>query len=184
VDYDASKQTDATPATVDLLIKSVGHPDLEVQGRVIPPPATKAVLDFGTTIGSSRFDFSVLATAKDPESGIRHVKLNMTRTVCFRAADGSISQAYFGTVVRKEATYTDPHHAPTQVSLGDTGIIDGRDLVADNLVAFTNANGNRVVGIGVSTKWDMEAENFAGGATTYSDVIYVMAGDHSCVTQP
>jgi hypothetical protein len=52
-----------------------------------------------------------------------------------------------------------------------------------NLLVFKNASGNLMAGVGVATKWGTEATNFAG-ATTYSDVIYVLAGDISCAALP
>jgi hypothetical protein len=188
VNYNPATTTDTTPPTVNLLIKRGGQPDLEVQGRVVPSPNTKG--DIGNPIPTQKFDFSVLATAKDAESGIRNIKLSMTRTVCYMATGGVLAQAYFGSVVRKEANYTDPTKAPTQPSVGDTGIIDNSasgtnpaNLTDDNLLVWKNANQQRNVGVGVSTKWFLEATNFAG-TTVYSDVIFILAGDTSCVTQP
>jgi hypothetical protein len=188
VNYNPATTLDTTPPTVNLLITRYGQPQLEVQQRVVPSPNTRG--DFGIPIPPRKFDFSILATAKDAESGIRSLKLNMTRTVCYTASSGSVAQAYFGTVVRKEASYTDAQHAPTQPSVGDTGIIDNSpfgthpaNLTDDNLLVWKNANQDRNVGIGVSTKWNMETTNFAG-ATTYSDVIFISAGDTSCVTNP
>jgi hypothetical protein len=179
VNFDPATQTDPTPATVDLLIKSSGFADTEVQARAVPP--APRILAFGTLGGTTRRDFSVLATAKDPESGIRHIKLSMTRTVCYRTANGTIAQAQFPTVARKEATYTDEHNAPIQATLGDSGVIDPNDLTSDNFLLFTDSQGNRRIAIGATLSWNMEAENFQGGSTTYSDVIYVTAGDTSCI---
>lgn len=188
VNYNPATTTDTTPPTVDLLIKRVGQPDLEVQGRVVPSPNTSG--NFGNPIPTQKFEFSVLATAKDAESGIKNIKLSMTRTVCYISSGGNLAQAYFGSVERKVASYTDPQNAPVQPALGDTGIIDNSafgtfpaNLSDDNLLVWKNANQQRNVGVGVSTKWFLEATNFSG-ATTYSDVIFVLAGDTSCVTQP
>ena len=74
--------------------------------------------------------------------------------------------------------------------MGETGIIDNSAFGTDpanlsdvNLLVWKNANQTRNVGVGVSTKWFMEATNFAG-LNTYSEVIFVLAGDTSCVTNP
>ena len=72
--------------------------------------------------------------------------------------------------------------------LGDTGIIENTSIARanptdDNLLVWTNANQVRSLGAGVATKWSMEAKNFAGN-TTYSDVIYILAGDLSCNPPP
>ena len=75
-------------------------------------------------------EFSVLATATDAESGISSIKLLVTRTVCFRTSAGNVSQAYFGTKERKSATYQ-AGSAPTQASLGDTGIFDNTSFGTD-----------------------------------------------------
>jgi hypothetical protein len=191
VNFDPATTTDTTPPTVNLLITRVGQPDLEVQERVVPSQNKNG--NFGNPIPTQKLTFSVLATAKDAQSGIRNIKLSMTRTVCYMSTGGVLAQAYFGSVVRKEATYTDPHNAPVQPSVGDTGIIDNSilhndpaqpaNLNDDNLLVWKNANQQRNVGVGVSTKWFLEATNFSG-TTTYSDVIFIVAGDTTCVTQP
>ncbi|HEY0306204.1 MAG TPA: hypothetical protein VGC44_14620 [Longimicrobiales bacterium] len=175
---------DGTPADVNLLIKVAGQQDLQVGKQT--PGAAKVSFNYGSPVPNTRSTFSVLATATDAESGIRYIKLSVTRTVCYRTSSGGLSQAYTGTVMRKEQTYTDQTRAPVQASLGDTGIFDpGTPATAsiDNLLVFTDANGTRRLGVGVSTRWNMEARNFGGG-TTYSDGITVFAGDVSCVTNP
>jgi hypothetical protein len=174
--------SDSSPPAVDLLItSSQNSPHLEVQGRT---GATTVLTDNKGRFNNSKYEFSVLATATDQESGIKHIKLIMKRTVCYRTEAGDLAKAYFGTVTRKEVTSTDPRKAPSQVSLGDTGRFDTSlwaidNPADDNLFVWVNANQRRAVGIGVSTKWSMEAMNFAG-ATTYSDPINVVAGDLSC----
>lgn len=175
---------DATPAGVNLLIKIAGKPDLQVGAQSGPTAGVNS--NYGNPVPNTRSTFSVLATATDAESGISHIKLLMTRTVCFRTSSGGLSQAYSGTVTRKEQTFTDPTRAPVQASLGDTGIFDpGTPASAsiDNLLVFTDANGTRRLGVGVSTRWNMEARNF-NGTTTRSDGITVFAGDVTCVTNP
>jgi hypothetical protein len=181
---------DSTAPKVNLLITRAGQPNLEVQELLVPRPTTPTSGDYGNPMPRSKMEFSVLATATDPESGIKSTKLNMTRTVCFTSSAGNVTQAYFGTVVRKSATYQSSA-APTQASLGDTGVFDnsviGTDpanLVDSNLLLRRN-NANQLVfdAVGVSTKWNLEATNFAG-QTSYSEVIFIRAGDTSCVTQP
>jgi hypothetical protein len=174
--------SDSSSPAVDLLItSSQNSPRLEVHGRTA---ATTVLTDNKGPFNNSRYEFNVLATATDQESGIKHIKLIMKRTVCYKSEAGDIAKAYFGTVTRKEATYADPRKAPTQASLGDTGRFDTSLWAVDNpsddnLIVWVNANQRRAVGIGVSTKWSMEATNFAG-STTYSDPINVVAGDLSC----
>jgi hypothetical protein len=191
---DATNVNDASKPNVNVLVTRPGQPNLEVQAQTIPAPATPKSTNYGKPVPPVSSDFSVLATATDAESGIKHLKLNMTRTVCFVTSNGSVSQAYSGTVTRKEATYTDRAHAPVQASLGETGIIDASvdSLVTHvdsvkytdtNLLAWRNANNALNIGVGVSTKWGMEATNFAG-QTTNSDVIFVLSGDVSCVRSP
>lgn len=145
VNYNPATTSDATPPTVNLLIKRYGQPDLEVQKQVVPSP--KVTGSFGDPIPKQKLDFSALATATDAESGITSIKLSMTRTVCYISSGGTLAQAYFGSVDRKVASYTDPKNAPTQPSVGDTGIIDnspfGTDpanLSDDNLLVWKNAN--------------------------------------------
>ena len=189
VNYNPSNGIDGSLPTVNLLIKPAIGSDAEVQGQVVP--SAKKTINFGDPAPTNRqLDFSVLATAKDPESGIRNIKIVMTRTVCFTGSGGGNNSAPFGTVTRKQATWTDQQHAPTNPSLGETGIIDARPLMLTpdsiktvNLLAFLNAQGHLLPGIGVATKWGMEATNFAG-LTTYSDVIYVLAGSLPCAALP
>lgn len=185
IKYDPATNADTSPPATNLLIKRAGAPDLEVQNLVTPSPRLANTLE--PLPANGRWDFSVLATATDAESGIRSIKLNMTRTVCYIASGGGVAQAYSGTVTRKEATYT-AANAPKQASLGDTGVIDNTDRAKwdktePNLLLWTNANGDRNVGVGVATKWNMEAVNFAG-LTTYSGVIYMNAGNLGCNPPP
>jgi hypothetical protein len=189
VNYDPASTNDPSPPAVNLLITRAGQPNLEVQARTTPAPPP-VVGNYGNPAPSTRQQFSVLATATDNESGIRNIKLSITRTVCFTSSSGGVVQAYLGSVTRKEATYTDQRNAPRQASLGDTGLIDnspfGTDpanLTAANLLTFTDANGTLRAGVGVSSRWNMEARNFSG-QITYSNSIVVLAGNTSCVTQP
>jgi hypothetical protein len=182
VNYNPATNPDGTAPTVNLLIKRYGEPDLEVQERTGPSQNLRG--DYGNPIPNKKLEFSILATAKDAESGIKTVKLKVTRTVCFQTTGGVIAAAPFATQVVKEASYSDQQNAPTAVSLGFTGIIDNTSFAKanpsdDNLLVFTNAQGNRIFGVGVATYWSMETENFAG-ATTGSDIIYITAGDLSC----
>ena len=187
VNYNPATNTDTTPPTVNLLIKRYGQPDLEVQQK--PTGASpKLSGDFGSITPNKKFDFSVLATAKDAESGIKSIKLSVTRTVCYVNSNGTVSPAYSGTKVMKEANFTDPKNAPTDVSIGFTGIIDNtagarQNPTEDNLLVWKNANAALNVGAGVGMYWTVETKNFAG-ATTYSDVIYILAGDTSCPIGP
>ena len=175
---------DATPPTINLLIKRAGAPDVEVQGQ--SGPSAKKSTSFGDPAPNAKSDFSVLATAKDPESGIRNLKIVMTRTVCTTPT----TSAPFGTVTRKQASWTDPTHAPTSPSVGETGIIDARPqalsqagMDLSNLLVFRNSQGTLSSGVGVATKWGAEATNFAG-QTTFSDVIFVLAGPTTCAALP
>lgn len=188
VNYNPANGVDGTPPTVNLLVTRYGQPNLEVQGQ--PGVTPKQSTDFGNPAPNAKSDFSILATAKDPESGIKDLKIVMMRTVCFTGTGGGNNSAPFGTVTRKEAKWTDQTKAPTNPSLGETGIIDARPQAlslagrdTSNLLVFTNAQGNLIAGVGVATKWGMEATNFAG-QTTYSDVIYVTAGNTTCAALP
>lgn len=188
VNYNPGSGPDGTPPTVNLLETRPGAPDVEVQA--LSGPSAKKSTNYGNPAPVAKSDFSILATAKDMESGIKDLKIVMTRTVCFTGSGGGNNSAPFGTVTRKEAKWTDQSHAPTNPSLGETGIIDARPQALSqagmdetNLLVFRNAQGNLVAGKGVATKWGMEATNFAG-ATTYSDIIYVIAGDVSCAALP
>lgn len=182
IKYDPATNTDTTPPKTNVLIKRAGQPDLEIQDQNGPSANIANTLE--PLPANGQWDFSVLATATDAESGIKHTKLNLMRTVCYVSSGGGIAKAYYGTVTRKEATYTDPNNAPTQASLGDTGVVDNTTAAKatptdDNLLVWVNANQERNVGVGVWTRWGMEATNFAG-RTTYSDVITMAAGDLSC----
>lgn len=173
---------DTTAPTLNLLIKRAGAPDLEVQTR--SGPAAPVAANLGTTFpANGKFDFSVLATATDPESGIRELKLSMTKMVCYRTSAGNIAQAYSATVTRKEASYPDPKQVPSQASVGDTGVIESGSVAQDNLLVWVNANQVRSAGVGVLTRWSMEAKN-AAGLTSYSNAITIGAGDTSCGTLP
>ena len=180
---------DTTPPTVNLLVRRASGPDVEVQA--LTGPSAKLAADFGNPVPTAtQSDFSVLATAKDPESGIRDLKILMTRTVCFTGSGGGNNAAPFATVTRKEAHWTNPQQAPANPSLGETGIIDGRPLMltpdsikVTNLLAFQTSQQHLLPGNAVATKWSMEATNFAG-KTTYSDVIYVNAGSLICPDLP
>jgi hypothetical protein len=187
VNFNPATTPDGTPPTVNLLITRAGAPDVEVQGQ--PGANPKKSTNFGT-LTNAKGDFSVLATAKDPESGIKDLKIVMTRTVCFTGSGGGNNSAPFATITRKEAKWTDQTHAPTSPSLGETGIIDNTtfgtspgNLNETNLLVFRNAQGTLMVGNGVATKWGVEATNFAG-ATTFSDVIFVLEGNTTCAALP
>jgi hypothetical protein len=189
VNYKPANGVDGTPPTINLLITRAGQPDLEVQGQ--PGVTPKKIGNFGNPVPNAKSDFSILATAKDPESGIRNLKIVMMRTVCFATPNGPPpASAPFGTVTRKEASWTDQTHAPTSPSVGETGIIDGtpqalstNGMNETNLLVFKTAQGSLRAGVGVATKWGAETTNFAG-QTTYSDVIYVAAGDLTCAALP
>jgi hypothetical protein len=188
VNYNPANAPDGAPPTVNLLVTRPGAPDVEVQA--LSGPSAKKSTNFGNPAPAAKSDFSVLATAKDPESGIRDLKIVMTRTVCFTGSGGANNSAPFPTVTRKERNWTDQQHAPTSPSLGETGIIDARPQAlsqagrdTSNLLVFRNAQGNLMAGLGVATKWGMEATNFAG-QTTNSDVIFVLAGDVTCGALP
>ena len=177
---------DSTPPSTNLLIKRTGAPDLEVQTR--SGAAAPVAANLGAFPGNGKFDFSVLATATDPESGIRELKLSMTKAVCYRTSAGNIAQAYSATVTRKQASYPDPKQVPSQASVGDTGLIDHSQFAIanpspDNLLVWVNANQVSSVGIGVLTRWTMEAKN-AAGLTSYSNAITIGAGDTSCGPLP
>lgn len=187
VNWDPATGVDTTGPAVNLLITRPGAPDVEVQGQ--PGANPKKSTSFGDTAITALKDFSVLATAKDPESGIKDLKIVMTRTICFTSSGGANAAAPLPTVTRKETHWTDRTHAPTSPSLGETGVIDGRDtsvthgISATNLLVWKNSQGHSDRGNGVATKWGMEATNFAG-KTTYSDVIYVLAGPTICAALP
>jgi hypothetical protein len=186
VNYDPYTQVDGTPPMVNLLIKRYGQPDLEVQALNGPSQNLKG--EYGTSIANQKFEFSILATGKDAESGIKSIKLFVTRTVCYKTADGSIAAAYSGTKLAREVTYPDQHSAPTAPSLGFTGVIDSTgparvNPTDENLLVWVNANSVRSVGVGVAMYWTVETENFAG-AKTASDKIWITAGDLSCPIGP
>ena len=89
INYNPATNSDTTAPTVNLLITRYGEPNLEVQGRVVPSPKTSG--NFGNPAPKKKSDFSILATANDAESGIKSVKLSMTRTVCYIASNGNIA---------------------------------------------------------------------------------------------
>ncbi len=101
VNYNPANAPDGTPPTVNLLVTRSGQPDLEVQGQ--PGVMPKKSTNFGNPAPNAESDFSVLATAKDPESGIRDMKIVMMRTVCFTASNGNIASAPFKTLCRVRA---------------------------------------------------------------------------------
>jgi hypothetical protein len=188
VNYNPANGVDGTKPTVNLLVTRSGAPNVEVQGQ--PGANPKKSTNFGDPAPNAKSEFSVLATAKDLESGIKNMKIVMTRTVCFTGTGGANNSAPFATVTRKETNWTNQQQAPTNPSLGETGVIDATPLALSqagmnetNLLVFKNAQGNLRPGVGVATKWGMEATNFAGG-TTYSDVIYVLAGSVTCGALP
>ncbi len=188
VNYNPANGIDGTKPTVNFLIKRTGAPDVEVQGQ--NGPSAKKSTNFGDPAPATKSEFSVLATAKDLESGIKNMKIVMTRTVCFTGTGGGNNSAPFATVTRKETNWTNQQQAPTNPSLGETGVIDATPLALSaagmnetNLLVFKNAQGNLKSGVGVATKWGMEATNFAGG-TTFSDVIFVLAGNTGCAALP
>ncbi|HMG12621.1 MAG TPA: hypothetical protein VK571_05580 [Gemmatimonadaceae bacterium] len=188
VNYNPANGVDATKPTINLLIRRASGSDVEVQGQ--NGPSANLSTNFGDPAPNAISDFSVLATAKDPESGIKNLRIVMTRTVCFTGSTGGNNGAPFATVTRKTASWTDQTKAPTAPSLGETGIIDNRpvaftpDSISEtNLIVFKNAQGNLRQGVGVATKWGAEATNFAG-QTTYSDAIRVFAGSVTCPALP
>ena len=122
------------------------------------------------------------ATATDNESGIREIKLSMTRLVCYMASGGTTAQAYSATVVRKQASYSGSS-VPKQASLGDTGVIQGQSTADENLLMWVNINQVKSAGVGVQTRWSIEAKN-GSGRTSYSRGITIGAGDTSCGSLP
>ena len=188
VNYNPANGLDTSPPTINLLIKRYGAPDVEVQGQ--NGPSANLSTNFGDPAPNAKSDFSVLATAKDLESGIKNLKITMTRTVCYTSSGGANAGAPFPTVTRKEANWTNQQQAPTNPSLGETGVIDGRNpdsipggISATNLLVWKNSQGHSDTGKGVSTKWGAEATNFAG-KTVYSDAIRVFAGSVTCPALP
>jgi hypothetical protein len=188
VNYNPTTGVDTTKPTINLLVRRAGAADVEVQGQ--NGPAANLSTNFGDPAPAAISDFSVLATAKDPESGIKNLRIVMTRTVCFTGTGGTNNSAIFATVTRKVANWTDQTKAPTAPSLGETGIIDNRpvaftpDSISEtNLIVFKTSQGTLRQGVGVSTKWGAEATNFAG-QTTNSDAIRVFAGATTCAGLP
>lgn len=174
VDYKGGP--DPSPPTLSLLVRSPGKPDVEVGNRSQP---------IRTEVASPSSDFSVLATARDGESGIREITLKLTRTVCFVPSGGGIAKAPFATVTRKQAVRTDPHSAPISISVGDSGYFDRSSRAQAfpeeaNLAGFRNANQNWIVGVGFHGVYTLEAKNFASGTPAFSDTIIVTWGDLSC----
>lgn len=195
VEYDPRTSSDATAPSVNLLVRRAGQPDLEVQTQTLGPH-TQVIGDvgeFNTTSGfrwlkpDTIYDFSVLATATDPESGIESMRLLMNRTVCYMGSGGAVLQDYRPSETRRTVTYTDPANAPVQASLGYTGIVNTHDdstgsrydVSETNLIVHTDGSGARVHGVGVMTEWYMEAENF-NGTIGRSNSIMLRSGNVNC----
>lgn len=194
---------DNNPPQVNLLVKNV-EPGVQVDPTAPPPPvvkqaetgtstgiATRTRLELDNPLQAKRLEFSVLATATDQANGIKSVVLKMTRDLCFTSSNGTMANAHFATVERKRADYTDRANAPTQASLGDTGVFNNAPLNnnperwSDVNLLVRKGSGNNWVdnAVGVSTKWVVEATNFKG-KTSFSNVILVTAGDLNCNITP
>ena len=104
------------------------------------------------------------------------------RLVRFRYSGGAIAQAYSGTVVRKQASYSGSS-VPKQVTLSDTGLIRSGSTADENLLMWINANQVKSAGVGVQTRWSMEAKN-GKNQTSYSDAISIGGLDTSCGPLP
>jgi hypothetical protein len=180
-------QSDPSPPAINILIKSVGNPDVEVQEQKLP--LQNKSLDLGAVTPPQLKDFSILVTATDAQSGIKDITLFMGRDVCYTSSGGGIANAHFATATRKVATYTDPHNAPVSASVGDTGIVDSRlkmdgSIVdAKSLLVRLDANQVAHMSQGYATKWFAEAHN-QDGKIIRSSAILVFGGDTSCNPNP
>lgn len=111
----------------------------------------------------------LLGTATDNESGIKEIKLSVTRTVKFIASNGGLAEAYFGTKVLDTRTYSlNNGQAPT------FGAIQLTVKPGDEFV-YQNANGNTMMGVGVVLEYNIEARNF-NGQMSYTDKLVVTSG--------
>jgi hypothetical protein len=181
VNFDPANDTDLTGPAVNLLLKPVGGDSLEVQARTTPARNVNGALE-EDTIPSRPQEFNVFATATDAESGIRDIKINLSRAVCYATSSGGVSEARMASVLREQASYTNASSAPVQATIANSGLFHNTRLNG-NLMMWRNANGIVSNGVGVLTKWDMEATNQAG-IKVFSNVIFLRAGNTSCITTP
>jgi len=121
----------------------------------------------GTVSDTANLD--VLSTATDNESGIREVKIMLNRTVYYLASNGTIVSTLFPSIVVATNAYTVTNgHLPQMGAANFRVNIGGQRR-------FTNANGNPVIGTGVTLQYYVEAKNGAG-LTSYTDTVTVTAG--------
>jgi hypothetical protein len=171
VDWSHPTAPDPTPVTVDMVFTRPNAANLEVMAATVPQPSTAWIIP--TLPTGSEDDFSIVATAKDPESGVATVSLSVQRTVCFVASDGSISSALQAPEVRKQASYPNRAKAPVTASLGDT-------VYVSQLLVFQDANGHAVKGVGVKSVWTMQATNNQSALPVFSNAIKVGIGNTTC----
>ncbi|MBI3773512.1 MAG: hypothetical protein HY272_12530 [Gammaproteobacteria bacterium] len=163
VPYDPATTTDATAPRVALRVDNAQPSPVEVT-NFIP-----GALQNKNAIANPNANIQLLGTAADDESGIKEIKLSVTRTVKFVASNGGLADAYLGTKVVDTRTFSlNNGQAPT------FGAIQSNVKPSDEFV-FQNANGNTVTGVGVVLEYNVEAKNFAG-KMSYTDRLVVSSG--------
>ena len=143
--------------------RDIGEASFEAVDRVLDAPQNVR----GTVSDTANID--VLATATDNESGIKEVKVMLNRTVYYLASNGSIVSTLFPSIVVATKSYTVSNGRLPQMGAANYRVNIGGQR------RFNNANGNPVVGTGVTLQYYAEAKNGVG-MTSYTDTVTITAG--------
>ena len=163
VPYNQNTNNDTTKPKVALRVEGAGPNAVEVT-NFIP-----GQLQNKNAVANPNATVKLLATATDNESGIKEIKLNVTRTVKFIASNGSLTEARMATKLVDSKTYAlNNGQAPSM------GAIQVTVKPSDEFV-FTNANGTTLTGVGVVLEYSVEGKNFAG-LGDYTERLTVSSG--------
>ena len=165
---DATQSADTTPPTANLQLGAYGQPTLD--GPTLPAGSP---IHRVAGVYPANTDFNVTLGAQDSESGISHADITFRKVVCFTTSSGALSgnQAYF-TGTLKSADYSDPKQLPASTGLADT-------LNTQALLAFKNANGVTVIGVGFVMEFSGSSKNGVG-KTSHSTPIVLSSGQANC----
>jgi hypothetical protein len=146
---------------------------LHVEGAdTIPVDVTNFVpghLQNKNAIANPNATLKLLATATDNESGIKEIKLYVTRTVKYIASNGSLAEALMATRLVDSKSYTlNNGKAPS------LGAIQITVKPSDEFV-FTNASGTTTRGVGVMLVYSVEGTNFQG-LSDYTEGLTIGSG--------
>lgn len=162
VPYNPATNTDTTPPNVALRIEGAGPNAIEATNWDPHNPQNKS--------GSANPNatLKLLATATDPESGIKEIKLSVLRTVKYLSSSGLLVDNRMASATVDAKTYAlNNGQAPSM------GVIQLTVVPSDQFV-FMN-NGQAVTGVGVVLEYNVEARN-QNGQMAHTERLVISSG--------